>query len=43
LKFIVDSKLEKSKEKVEAEIKKLLGSVGSRVTEKIAAVISTKG
>ncbi|EFX75651.1 hypothetical protein DAPPUDRAFT_55885 [Daphnia pulex] len=42
LKFIVDSKLEKSKEKVEAEIKKLLGSVGSRVTEKIAAVISTK-
>lgn len=42
LKFVLDSKLDKSKD-VEEEIKKLGGSIGSRVTEKIAAVVSTKG
>lgn len=42
LKFVVDSKVGRLKEKIEDDIKKLGGSLGSRVTEKIAAVISTK-
>ena len=42
LKFVLDSKLGRSKEEIEGDIKKLGGSVGSRITDKIAAVISTK-
>lgn len=43
LKFVLDSKLDRPKEDVEEIIKKFGGEVGSRVSEKIAAVISTKG
>ena len=43
MKFVLDSKLGRSKEDIEKDIKKLGGSVGSLVTDKIAALISTKG
>lgn len=42
LKFVLDSKLDGPKD-IENDVKKLGGSVASRVTEKVAALISTRG
>lgn len=41
--FLLDSKLDRSKEEITKEIEGLGGKVSSRMTEKVAAFISTKG
>jgi NAD-dependent DNA ligase len=45
LTFVLDAKLEKSKSKekeIEGRLKKLGGKLGSRISEKVAAVLSAK-
>jgi len=41
--FLLDSKLDRSKEEITKDIENLGGKVSSRMSEKVAAFISTKG
>jgi NAD-dependent DNA ligase len=41
--FLLDSKLDRTKDEITKDIEDLGGRVSSRMSEKVAALISTKG